>query len=521
MTDKSSDKKRRRISTQIQNKEDMLREGEEYPMCNDKKKNDININSKKNKNYKSKVLNNKIEKIDDYNNDSNNNIDDDNNITSNDDNNYIINDKCDVDENHAYDNIDNNNNIDKLKGNKNNNNNNNKKNIKHYLIENLQNKSLLLNNFSSVEENKLYVKNINEHITKEDFENYFSNVDGYIETRFVVDTSRTSRKFAYIEFENKTKVLSFLHTLQNSNIENYKTLTFNNVDLLVSISKPQKSIYEEKIVFIKFTKCNTECDIDIKEKISDFLLKHTIVVQDIRLLGDTTNKHGYIELLNNEDVIKCVDNIKLGKLDELEFNLNYSIPIIKKKIIPDIEKIKMNKEKNKQLKDEKKKDKESCTVVVKNLHFNTRKNKLQNIFGQIGEIENIYLSKKISENNIKRNKGFAFITFKNSNDATSSLILNDINIDGRNILISKFINDKDGKYQYNQDINNHSSTKNDYHDKKFKNNKYYKKDRKQYFEKKRINLNKTNDNATENEKKTDNQTIGMTNDDFRKLFFKS
>ncbi|KOB63051.1 hypothetical protein PFHG_04852 [Plasmodium falciparum HB3] len=480
MSEESSDKKRRRIITQIQNEEDMLRGEEEHPMCNDKKKNDINKNSKRNKNYESKSFNNKNEKIDDSNSDSNNNIDE-------------------------------------LKGNKN----NNKKNIKHYLIENLQNKSLLLNNVLSVEENKLYVKNINEHITKENFESYFSKIDGYIETRFVVDTSRTSRKFAYIDFENKTKALAFLHTLQNSNIENFKTLTLNNVDLLIPISKPKKSLYEENIVFIKFTKCNIDSDISIKEKISDFLLKHTIHVRDIRLLGDTTNKHGYIELLNNEDVIKCVDNIKLGKLDELEFNLNYSIPIIKKKIIPDMEKIKMNKEKNKQLKDEKKKDKESCTVVVKNLHFNTRKNKLQNIFGQIGEIENIYLSKKISENNIKRNKGFAFITFKNSNDATSSLILNDIIIDGRNILISKFNNDKDGKYQYNHDINNHSNTKHDYHDKKFSNHKYYKKDRKQYFEKKRINLNKTNDNDAENEKKTDNQTIGMTNDDFRKLFFKS
>ncbi|KYO00189.1 putative U4/U6 snRNA-associated-splicing factor [Plasmodium gaboni] len=462
-------------------------------MCNDKKKNNS---------YEYKVLNNKYEKIyDDNNNDNNNNIDDDNN--------NIINDNNVVYGNDEYDNIDNNNNIDDLEKN---NNNNNKKNIKHYLIENLQNKSLLLNNFSSVEENKLYVKNINEHITKEDFENYFSNVDGYIETRFVVDASRTCRKFAYIDFENKTKVLSFLDTLQNSNIENFKTLTLNNVDLLVSISKPKKSLYEEKIVFIKFTKCNINCDIDIKEKISEFLLKHTIDVLDIRLLGDTTNKHGYIELQNNEDVIKCVDNIKLGKIDELEFNLNYSIPIIKKKIIPDIEKIKMNKEKNKQLKEEKKKEKECCTIVVKNLHFNTRKNKLQNIFGQIGEIENIYLSKKISENNIKRNKGYAFITFKNPNDATSSLILNDIIIDGRNILISKFTNDKDGIYLHNQDIYNHNNTTNNYH---------YKKDRKQYLEKKRINLNKTNDNPTQNEKKNDNQTIGMTNDDFRKLFFKS
>ncbi|SOV14175.1 U4/U6 snRNA-associated-splicing factor, putative [Plasmodium gaboni] len=481
MTEESSDKKRRRIITQIQNEGDILRGEEGHAMCNDKKKNNS---------YEYKVLNNKYEKI--Y-----------------DDNNNIINDNNVVYGNDEYDNIDNNNNIDDLEKN---NNNNNKKNIKHYLIENLQNKSLLLNNFSSVEENKLYVKNINEHITKEDFENYFSNVDGYIETRFVVDASRTCRKFAYIDFENKTKVLSFLDTLQNSNIENFKTLTLNNVDLLVSISKPKKSLYEEKIVFIKFTKCNINCDIDIKEKISEFLLKHTIDVLDIRLLGDTTNKHGYIELQNNEDVIKCVDNIKLGKIDELEFNLNYSIPIIKKKIIPDIEKIKMNKEKNKQLKEEKKKEKECCTIVVKNLHFNTRKNKLQNIFGQIGEIENIYLSKKISENNIKRNKGYAFITFKNPNDATSSLILNDIIIDGRNILISKFTNDKDGIYIHNQDIYNHNNTKNNYH---------YKKDRKQYFEKKRINLNKTNDNPTQNEKKNDNQTIGMTNDDFRKLFFKS
>ncbi|KAI4839442.1 U4/U6 snRNA-associated-splicing factor [Plasmodium brasilianum] len=312
---------------------------------------------------------------------------------------------------------------------------------KHYLIQNLQDKSALLNDLTMIEENKLYVKNVKENITKKDLEEYFANIDGYVETRIVFNNSGVSRRFAYIEFDSKESANNFINMLQDSNVKNYKTFTIKNVNLYTSISKPQKTLYEEKKLFMKFTKCDIQNEENLKEKILHFFSNHSVRVTDIRLLGEGVDKHGYLEVEDNESVIKCVETIKECRVEDTHFSLQYCIPIIKKKIIYNIEKIKEQKEKSKQLKEEQKREENSCTIVVKNLHYNTRKNKLKHFFEQIGEIENIYLSKKVSEKNIKRNKGYAFITFKNANDATSSLILNDSIIDGRNILISKFFED--------------------------------------------------------------------------------
>ncbi|CRG96756.1 U4/U6 snRNA-associated-splicing factor, putative [Plasmodium gallinaceum] len=394
--------------------------------------------------------------------------------------------------------------------------NNEEKKPKHYLIKSSQDKSLLLNNISSLEENKLYVKNLTEDIKKEDLEIFFSKISGYVDTRIIYDCKGKSKKYAYVEFDNNENVKNFLNTLENSNVENFKKFNIKDVDLFTCISNPQKSLYEENKVFIKFKKCNIENDLDIKEEISKFFSSHSIPVRDIRLLGNSTNKHGYIELENNDDVIKCVETIKLYESENMDFNLNYSIPIIKKKILLDLEKIKLNKEKTKKLKEEKKKEENSCTIVVKNLHYNTRKHKLQSFFEQIGEIENIYLSKKISENNIKRNKGFAYITFKNPNDATSSLILNDSILDGRNILISKFQDNKNKNYSEVKRISDFD--KNSYIDRK--KNKIYGNEN-YFYEKKRINLSKDTENIVkETEKRCDHTTSSMTNDDFRKLFLK-
>ncbi|CRG99419.1 U4/U6 snRNA-associated-splicing factor, putative [Plasmodium relictum] len=389
---------------------------------------------------------------------------------------------------------------------------------KHYLIESSQDKSLLLNNISLLEENKLYVKNITENIKKEDLMNFFSKIPGYVDTRIIYDSKGKLRKFAYIEFDNNENATKFLNTLEHSNVESFKKFNIKDVDLFTCISKPQKSLYEENKVFIKFTRCDNENDLDIIEEISKFFSIHLISIRDIRLLGDSTNKHGYIELENNDDVVKCVENIKMYESKDLEFNLNYSIPIIKKKNLLDLDKIKLNKEKTRKIKEEKKREENSCTILVKNLHFNTRKHKLQSFFEQIGEIKNIYLSKKISENNIKRNKGFAYITFKNPNDATSSLILNDSILDGRNILISKFLTNKNKNYSEDKRLSDFD--KNSFNDRKKKKNNY--RNENYFYEKKRINLSKNTEHIVEEmiEKRCDHTTGSMTNEDFRKLFLK-
>ncbi|SBT33528.1 U4/U6 snRNA-associated-splicing factor, putative (PRP24) [Plasmodium ovale wallikeri] len=394
---------------------------------------------------------------------------------------------------------------------------------KHFLIENASDKSLLLKNLTAVEENKLYVKNVTEDITKEDLQEYFGNILGYVDTRIVFNFSGKSKKFAYVEFDCKENATNFLNTLQSSNVPNFKMFTLKNTNLYTCISNPQKALYEEKKVFLKFVKCNIGNDGELKDQLKNFFSTHAIDICDMRLLGEGETRHGYVELPSNDDVVKCVEIIGKGITEDAQFSLNYCIPIIKKKTIADIDKIKTNKEKNKQLMEEKRKEENNCTIVVKNLHFNTRKHKLKNFFQQIGEIENIHLSKKVSEKNIKRNRGYAFITFKNPNDATSSLILNESIIDGRNILISKFIDDNIMKNDFEKkDIHRvREDTTANYGTIEHTQKKCHVRD-KFTHEKKRINLSKSVDstNADVVEKRTDEMVTPMTNEDFRKFFFK-
>ncbi|ETB60236.1 hypothetical protein YYC_02558 [Plasmodium yoelii 17X] len=418
---------------------------------------------------------------------------------------------------------------------------NDKKISKHFLIENLSDQSLLLNKLKTLEENKLYVKNVNENLTKTDFDIFFSNIIGYVDTRIIFKSSKKSKKFAYIEFDTKENALNFLNTLEDSHVEKFKKFFIQNNILYACISDPQKNIYEQNIIFIKFINLVTQTDEAIINQIKQFLISHSISVFDIRLLGDPASKHGYVEVEKNEDVVKCVEEIKRCILEDgiTECIMNYSIPIIKKKIIPDIEKIKIKKEKNKQMKDEKRKEENSAIIVVKNLHYNTRKYKLEQFFQQIGEIESINLSKKTSEKNNKRNKGYAFVTFKNKDDATAALILNDSIIDGRNILISKFIdNIKDNQkgdkkkkinYEHEDVFNEQNDQRNSLahlNDSKRWNNptqkiKHIHHERHKFIEKKRINLKDEDNNINLIiEKKANEPSCPMSNDDFRKLFFK-
>ncbi|ANQ07367.1 Rna-binding protein [Plasmodium coatneyi] len=407
--------------------------------------------------------------------------------------------------------------------------------VKHYLIKHMEDKSKLLSEVATLEENKLYVKNITDEITKEDLIHFFCNATGFVDTRVVGNSSGKSKKFAYVEFDTKENAANFFNTLKDSNVDKYKTFSVKGVDLYVAICNSTKVIYEEGKVFIKFSECQADVDeVVIKKGVSDFLARHGVTVEEIRLLGGSPPTHGYLQLSNNEDVVKCVETIKEGTLENVHFTLKYSIPIIKKKIIPDVEKIKANKEKNKKLQEEKKKEENNCTIVVKNLHFNTRKNKLKKLFEQIGEIEKIHLSKKVSENNIKRNRGYAFITFKNSNDATSALILNDSVVDGRSILVSKFLgNDSRAKHRDGEG-NNHQAGQHDTEEQPPRGGKYHTNRRGNYHhinnvksynhqERRRINLNKPVEPNAAVEKRTDQaegEPTPLTNDDFRKFFFK-
>lgn len=454
---------------------------------------------------------------------------------------------------------------------------------KHYLIENAKEKSLLLNDISVIEENKLYVKNISGNITKEDLHNFFKNAKGYIETRTSYTTKGKIKNFAYIQFDTKENAENLLNTFETTddviksgdetknvtsgtdkeNMENkenqqlFKKITIKKKTLLVSISKPSRTLYEPNIVFVKFPEGIKSENNVIEEKMQQYFAPYSFEIKEIRIVGTDENKHAYIEMKKNEDVVKCVEEIREGKIDGHQFTLNYSIPLIKKKIIYDINKIKLKREKEKKLKEEQKKEENTSTIFVSGLNFNTRKHKLLTLFGNIGEIDHINLSKKISKSNIKRNKGFAYVTFKNVEDATAALILNGTILDGKSIMVSKYLENFNNTNNYNKKnvnlgeeesgkkehvfyndskeyINGKSHARNVFKEKgavtspypnKFERNTYH------VYEKKRINLSKNDNNEVvtapaenfynhENKKESDHPDGSMTNEDFRKLFLK-
>lgn len=61
---------------------------------------------------------------------------------------------------------------------------------------------------------------------------------------------------------------------------------------------------------------------------------------------------------------------------------------------------------------------EGCTVRVTNLSENARDSDLQELFGRIGEISRIFLSK---DKNTGQSRGFAFVSYKRREDAERAI----------------------------------------------------------------------------------------------------
>lgn len=72
-------------------------------------------------------------------------------------------------------------------------------------------------------------------------------------------------------------------------------------------------------------------------------------------------------------------------------------------------------------------------IYVGNLSYNTTEATLEETFGVHGTITELKL---ITDRETGRSKGFAFITFETQAQAEAALVLNDTNLDGRNIRVN-------------------------------------------------------------------------------------
>lgn len=80
-------------------------------------------------------------------------------------------------------------------------------------------------------------------------------------------------------------------------------------------------------------------------------------------------------------------------------------------------------------------------IYVGNLSYQTTSDALSDAFGSYGEIVELKL---IMDRETGRSKGFAFITFGNSDAAEAALSLNGTELDGRRIKVSIAKEDRGG-----------------------------------------------------------------------------
>ncbi len=74
-------------------------------------------------------------------------------------------------------------------------------------------------------------------------------------------------------------------------------------------------------------------------------------------------------------------------------------------------------------------------IFIANLNYKVRSEKLQEIFGEYGDVSSV---KIIFDRESKRSKGFGFVEMPNDDDALRAIEdLNGVEIEGREIIVKK------------------------------------------------------------------------------------
>ncbi|KAF8819631.1 hypothetical protein IE077_000746 [Cardiosporidium cionae] len=295
---------------------------------------------------------------------------------------------------------------------------------KHYRQQQLGEKDLstLLETLKNADEgNTLWVSNIDSTVAEEDLIHLFQRFDGFKEVRLVKDYQNHSRGFAYVEFSSPSEASAVSNEMNG--------YLMNERPMKVLISRPTKQVFESRTAFL--------CDIPedcSNEKVRLAIQKAGIeAIKDVRLKLHENGKclgYGFVEFLSEESLS---DFIKLDRKFSIEgvlLKISLSIPMKDRRhvVAP------ANKRMKKIAAEEKNIPKiDPLTMYVKNLSFSVVEKDLKEHFQMAGEVDFVVICRYSDQ----KSRGYGFVKFKKESDCFSSLMLNDSELGGRRIVVSR------------------------------------------------------------------------------------
>jgi RNA recognition motif-containing protein len=306
-------------------------------------------------------------------------------------------------------------------------------NVRHYIIRvqnfDVHSKDHILQSETMTECN-LFVKNLDENTTSEDFYNLFSPFGEINSIKLKTNSLGKCIGYGYVEFCDSNDALTALDCLQdvklvgrNIKIENFHNIkqryVENNFSVLFIKQIPPcfKTEYELENFFHKFGKI-----------LFTQIIPQNILLPQNNSINNFNNMNnqilsGVIVFETKESAMQAINILNHKYIDNSNIYLELSIEI-NKEIIDKIWKAKVNNYKTKY---------ENCNLIVKNLPKEIGNKELFEMFKKCGEISSAKIAEKgvfkekiengvvMDKEFLYESKGYGYVCFKKPSDARSAI----------------------------------------------------------------------------------------------------
>ncbi|KAF8819465.1 hypothetical protein IE077_000995 [Cardiosporidium cionae] len=273
----------------------------------------------------------------------------------------------------------------------------------------------------SEESNTLWVSNIDSTVTEEDLMRLFQSFEGFKEIRLVRDYKKQSKGYAYIDFSSPSEAFAVANEMNGCVI--------NDRQMKVLISKPTKRVFDSRTAFV----CDVPEDCSNEKLCLAIQKAGNDAIKDVRLKMHDSGKclgYGFVEFLTEEALTEFIKLDRKFSVEGVLIKISLSIPMKERRhiVAPANKLIKKiaAEEKNIPTID-------PLTIYVKNLAFSVKENDLKEHFQMAGEVDFAILCRFPDQ----KSRGYGFVKFKKESDCFAALMLNDSEIDGRRIVVSR------------------------------------------------------------------------------------
>eukprot|EP00927_Polykrikos_kofoidii_P018956 TRINITY_DN18822_c0_g1_i1.p1 TRINITY_DN18822_c0_g1~~TRINITY_DN18822_c0_g1_i1.p1 ORF type:complete len:1348 (+),score=259.46 TRINITY_DN18822_c0_g1_i1:127-4044(+) len=288
-------------------------------------------------------------------------------------------------------------------------------------------------------QNTVYVSNLDWSVSEQVLYRIFSDVDGLKEVRLVRDFLRRSKGFAYIEFYKSEQVALAVETFNGHEI--------NKRPMKVARSLPTQPLFEERKLFVAAVAAAArEEDVRVAFAIYGEVVDVRMPLEDASsTVGRAHKGYAYVEFSNHEAVEAAVAASEAGDHVEIcghNVRVSHCIPMkdhrhqkapTRKDIPARVNQKQIIVGREEREDPVKLAAQFSTTIHIKHLAAKVNDDRLREHFASCGEVVKVL----VVRGGNGKSKGFGFVEFSKPCEAQAGTSLNDSELCGRAIVVSR------------------------------------------------------------------------------------